>query len=50
MKKEPALIIGLLISILTLLGQVAAGEVTWAVAVPLIATAITRFFVTPAPT
>jgi hypothetical protein len=48
LKKEPALIIGVLVSVLALVGQVVAGDVTWAAAVPLIATAVTRFFVSPA--
>lgn len=49
MSKEPALIIGILVSVLTLIGQVFTGDITWAAAVPLIASAIVRFFVTPAP-
>jgi hypothetical protein len=48
MKKEPAIIIGILIALLTVLGQVAAGDVTWAAAVPVLAGIVTRFFVSPA--
>lgn len=49
LKKEPALIIGVLIAVLTVVGQVASGGLTWAAAVPLIVAAITRQFVTPTP-
>lgn len=48
MKKEPALIIGAVIAALTVVGQVVSGDLTWAAAVPLIASAIVRQFVTPA--
>lgn len=47
-KKEPALLVGLAISVLTLLGQVVSGDLTWAAAVPLITGAVARFFVSPA--
>lgn len=49
LKQEPAVLIGLLVSILTIVGQVATAELTWAAAVPLIVGILTRFFVTPAP-
>jgi hypothetical protein len=49
-KNEPAIIIGLLITILTGLAQLASsGNLTWAAAVPVIAAALIRQFVTPAP-
>lgn len=48
LKREPAVIIGLLMSILTVLGQVATSELTWAAALPLLGGIIIRFFVTPA--
>lgn len=46
-QKEPALLIGLAITILTLIGQVVSGDLTWAAATPLIVAAVTRQFVTP---
>lgn len=49
MKREPALIIGLLIAILTAVEQGLSTGVTWSAMAPLIVGAITRFFVTPAP-
>lgn len=48
LKNEPALIIGALVSILTAVGQVVSGDLTWAAAVPVIVGVVTRFFVSPA--
>lgn len=48
MKKEPALIIGVLIAALTALAQALTSGLTWAAAVPLVVGAITRQLVTPA--
>lgn len=47
-KQEPAVLIGLLITVLTVVAQVLSGDLTWAAAVPLIVGIITRFFVSPA--
>lgn len=47
-KREPAVLIGLLISILTVIGQALSSDLTWAAAIPLIVGIVTRFFVSPA--
>lgn len=48
MKKEPALIVGALIAALTALQQALTSGVDWKAALPLVAGAVIRFFVTPA--
>ena len=48
-KREPAVLIGLLVSVLTVIGQVASGDLTWAAAVPVISGLVIRQFVTPTP-
>ncbi len=47
-KREPAVLVGLLISILTVIGQVVSGDLTWAAATPVIAGLVVRQLVTPA--
>jgi len=46
--KEPAVIIGASVSVLTVAAQAAVGAPTWQAALPLIATAVVRKFVSPA--
>lgn len=48
-KNEPAILIALVISVLTIVGQVLAGGLTWAAAAPLLVGIVVRQFVTPAP-
>ena len=46
-KNEPAVVIGVLVSLLTLLGQVVAAEVTVESAIPAAVGILVSFFVTP---
>ena len=47
-KSEPAILVGLVTSVVAVVVQAVTGDITWAAAVPLIAGVITRFFVSPA--
>jgi hypothetical protein len=47
-KREPAVLIGLLASVLVVVQQVVAGSLTWSAAVPVVVGIVTRFFVSPA--
>ena len=46
-KREPAVVLGLVASVALTAAQVSAGDLTWEAAAPLIVGAITRQFVSP---
>jgi len=49
-KANPAIMLGLIGSVLIIIGQIFAGDLTVAAAVPAITGAVTRFLVVPKPT
>jgi heme A synthase len=46
-KREPAVVLGLVATVALTAAQVSSGDLTWEAAVPLVVGAITRQFVSP---